>query len=245
MNQFTSGKVKTFFEEQDNYRDRKGMVHAEQDPVILEFMAQHADASSIVLEVGGGSGYMLDLVNLHVGPNRLYNCEIVPGTYRVQVNPAITLVGGDCLQLPFRSGFCDFVIIKNVLHHLVGGTRKQSKGLALQAVNELARVLRPGGHLIIVEQHHRHRLFADIAFWITMLFAKVGVGVPSLGLNKNVIVSFLTPAEIESYVRGTGTNIVVSDHAKVEIPFIYRVTILLKDLGRSLIIGKVEGGNQS
>jgi protein-L-isoaspartate O-methyltransferase len=50
---------------------------------------------SMVLEVGGGSGYMLDLIASETGIKHLYNCEIVPEIYRNQVNKEITLIGGD------------------------------------------------------------------------------------------------------------------------------------------------------
>ena len=68
---------------------------------------------------------MLDLIASETGIKHLYNCEIVPEVYKRQVNKDISLIGGDALKFPFKDSISGYVIIKNLLHHLVGRTRKE------------------------------------------------------------------------------------------------------------------------
>lgn len=84
-------KIIDHFSEVNDYVSRKGIVHP-QDHLILNFVKRIIMPDSKVLEVGGGSGYMLDLINLETGVNNLYNVEIVPEMYRNQVNKNIKLL---------------------------------------------------------------------------------------------------------------------------------------------------------
>ena len=46
---------------------------------------------------------MLDLIASETDIKHLYNCEIVPEVYKKQVNKDINLIGGNALNLPFKS----------------------------------------------------------------------------------------------------------------------------------------------
>ncbi len=60
----------------------------------------------------------------------------------------------DNLRLPYRDACCDAVVSIGVIHHLTTPRRRAA------AVTELARILRPGGKLMIyvwaMEQKHRN-----------------------------------------------------------------------------------------
>jgi len=62
-----------------------------------------------------------------------------------ETRPAVTLVAGDALALPFRDGVFDAVTISFGLRNV------QHTGAAL---SELARVTRPGGRLVVCEFSH-------------------------------------------------------------------------------------------
>lgn len=53
--------------------------------------------------------------------------ELVYEAYRKQVNGGICLIGGNALEIPFKDCSFEWVVIKNLLHHWVGGTRRESK----------------------------------------------------------------------------------------------------------------------
>ncbi|MFN0204859.1 MAG: lysylphosphatidylglycerol synthase domain-containing protein [Planctomycetota bacterium] len=62
-------------------------------------------------------------------------------------------VAGDGLHLPFGNNTFDFVYTIGVLHHLPGREAQDS------AVREIHRVLKPGGHLLVLETNTRNPLF--------------------------------------------------------------------------------------
>jgi len=241
LSKFTERKVKEHFTEaSEEYATRKGYVHPEHDPVILNFIKDTCTEDSKVLEVGGGSGYMLDLISSETDIKHLYNCEIVPEVYRNQINKEIGLIGGDALNLPFKSSSFDYVIIKNLLHHLVGRTRRESKDNARRAVKELKRVTKDGGYIIILEQYNRHEFFSTVIFYLTLFFSVFGISFKSFGLRKYVIVSFLTPDEIRKLLTGAGDVEIVLDREKrLDVSKKWKYTLLMSDIGRLLIIGKV------
>jgi ubiquinone/menaquinone biosynthesis C-methylase UbiE len=61
---------------------------------------------------------------------------------------------GSLLALPFESGTFDAVMINQVLHHLEGGDDPARNGHRA-AVNEVARVLKPGGVFMVNACSHR------------------------------------------------------------------------------------------
>ena len=71
------------------------------------------------------------------------------------------VVAGDALRLPVRDGSVDFVFVVGVLHHLPG------RDAQVQALREVARVLRPGGLLLVHESNPRNPLFR---FYMGYLF---------------------------------------------------------------------------
>ena len=113
-------------------------------------------------------------------------------------------MGGNALDLPFKDCSFEWVVVKNLLHHLVGRTRRESKAFAKRAVEELIRVTKDGGHVIILDQYNRHKLFSSVIFYLTLFFSVFGICFKSFGWGKNVIVSFLTPDETRDFLTGTG-----------------------------------------
>lgn len=240
MSKFAVEKVKSHFTHaREAYSTRKGIVEREYDPIILNFVKETCDTNSKFLEVGGGSGYMLDLIASETDTNYLCNLEIVPEVYKKQANERITLIGGDAVRLPFKQDSFDYAITNDLLHHLVGVTRKQSQTLQRRAVEELKRVVRDQGYIIIAEEYNRHRFFASIIFWLTLLFSLFSISFKSFGLRKNVIVSFLTAEEVNNLLTQANTEVLLSKEKRWKVPMKYKLTLLMRDIGRLLVIGKV------
>jgi ubiquinone/menaquinone biosynthesis C-methylase UbiE len=206
-------KVVDHFKDTDIYRVRKGIVH-EEDLFLIDFIGNHASGEDKILEVGGGSGAFLDLVIENTNVKEAYNVELVAQIYKNQVNEKICLIGGDALNLPFKDCTFEIVVVKNLFHHLVGRTRKQSKENVLQTIKELIRVAKKGGYVIILELFNRYNFFSSIIFYLTLFFSCFGLHFEMIGLRKNVIVSFLTPNEIMKFLR---------EFRKVEIILKYEI----------------------
>lgn len=71
------------------------------------------------------------------------------------------VLAADALRLPLRDASVDFVFTIGVLHHLPGRDAQR------QAVGEIARVLKPGGTLLVHESNPRNPLFR---FYMGYLF---------------------------------------------------------------------------
>lgn len=120
--------------------DRLGAA-AERGEVGDRRAALLADVAGDVLELGGGTGANLE----HYGPDvRLVVTE--PDTHMRRLlarkAPTASLVAAVAERLPFRAGSFDAVVSTFVLCSV----REPGKALA-----EVARVLRPGGRLVVFE----------------------------------------------------------------------------------------------
>ena len=189
---------------------------------------------------GGGSGAFLDLVLENTSIKETYNMELVYDAYMKQVNGGICLIGGNALDLPFEDRSFEWVVVKNLLHHLVGRTRRESKAYAKRAVEELTRVTKDGGYIIILDQYNRHRLFSSVIFYLTLFFSVFSIGFKSFGWGKDVIVSFLTPDETRSFLTGAGdVEMVFSKENRLDVSKKWKYTLLMSDIGRLVVIGKV------
>jgi len=101
-----------------------------------------------VLDVGAGTGLLLDHLRRERPAARLVGADLSPGMLgvaRERLSHAVALVGGDAESLPFRAARFDIVISSSSLHYW------QDPAAELR---ELARVLRPGGHLVVTDWCH-------------------------------------------------------------------------------------------
>lgn len=112
-----------------------------------------------ILEVGVGTGANLQVLR-SLGARRVYACDIAIEAERTQ-SDGVAFARADILRLPFASGSMDLVLAADVIEHVDDD---------LAALREFARVLRPGGHLLLtvpafpslwgpqdVVAHHRRR----------------------------------------------------------------------------------------
>jgi|LGVF01.1.fsa_nt_gb SAM-dependent methyltransferase len=233
--------VQHFAERSDYYAKMKRFDVNPYDETIVDYVCNHCSESPKILEIGGGSGYLLDLIYNIIHCKNLYNLEFSFGIYEKQASDAIRLIGGDGRRLPFKDDIFEFVIIKNVLHHLVGRSRKESKRFAKICIDEIVRVVKNDGYVVILEQYNSYKIFSSILFYLSYVFSIFGIQVSSFGLHKYVIVSFLTPEEVTNLLtsRRTDVEITLKQERRKEVSLKLKLTLLISNIGHILCVGKV------
>jgi ubiquinone/menaquinone biosynthesis C-methylase UbiE len=128
----------------------------------LRRMMGHPDANyPVVLDVGCGHGRSLPLLMDAFRPEKLIGIDSERNVLAnarsraAKIGPEVTLVLGDCSQLPLRDSGVDLIFCHQTFHHLVGQTL---------ALREFHRVLRPNGVLLFAESTR-----AYIESWIIRL----------------------------------------------------------------------------
>jgi ubiquinone/menaquinone biosynthesis C-methylase UbiE len=111
----------------------------------------------------------------------------------------------------------DFAVLAAVLHHLIGRTRQESRGYARAALHNAARLLSPGGHLLVVEPSFHPPLAMDAVFYVKKAVSRLTTRrVPILGYWNNIgapVVSYYTHEELREMLESVPGLEIVADHA--------------------------------
>ncbi|QEH36673.1 Demethylmenaquinone methyltransferase [Aquisphaera giovannonii] len=116
--------------------------------LIRRIRAVAADRPFRVLDVGCGTGLFASRIRAAMPEAEVVGIDLVPemlakGRRRWEfLADNVIPVRGDSERLPFASGTFDFVTCANSFHHYPNQER---------AVQEMQRVLRPGGRLLIID----------------------------------------------------------------------------------------------
>jgi ubiquinone/menaquinone biosynthesis C-methylase UbiE len=139
--------VPTVEEELDMWSDYHGHRHAMRYGLVGAATRQHAPPGSVVLDIGCGSALVADqlhdedvrYVGLDFGGHHI---ESAAKRHRDETGRSLrtSFVRGDGEHLPLADASVDVVVLTEVIEHLVQPEL---------AVWEIARVLRPGGYLVM------------------------------------------------------------------------------------------------
>lgn len=159
-----TASAERYFATQANQWDRLRSLHIAEERVeaaVLE--AVGSGPFRCLLDLGTGTGRMLELLagraDRAIGIDQSHAMLNVARTRIERTGPRnIQLRQGDIYALPIERDGADVVVVHQVLHYLDDPSR---------ALREAARVLRPGGRLIVVDfaphgdealrDHHAHR----------------------------------------------------------------------------------------
>jgi len=116
------------------------------DPRELTFQAVAAFAPERVIEVGPGPGELSERIQRELGA-RVVAVDISERMVELTRVRGVEAVVGDVQELPFSDGSFDCAVAAWMLYHVPDVER---------GIGELARVLRPGGHLVAVTNGADH-----------------------------------------------------------------------------------------
>jgi SAM-dependent methyltransferase len=190
-----------------------------------EFIREHRRDDSAIVDIGCGAGNTLAYLSEATGVEALCGLDVSEKLLertRQELPGAETHLGSilDRKLVDELGARFDFAIIAAVLHHLVGRNRSESHANAALAVSNALDLLRPGGHLIVVDEAFSPRWATSGVFWVkkavTRLTSKrVGI----FGYWNNIgppVVSYYNRSQLLELTTAGGRAQVVDSRAESE-----------------------------
>lgn len=159
----------------------------------------------VAIDVGCGTGDNLARLADALGLKTLTAMDVSASSLETaaQVLPDAQLVVGSILDedcVTSLAGRFDLVVLGAVLHHLVGPTRRTSTRDANRGMRNAARLLAPGGHLLLLEPVFSPGIASTLLFWVKRGVTRLTASRFALGDYWNNIgapvVSFYSSSEI-------------------------------------------------
>lgn len=182
-------------------------------PLVDEFIGPRCSPGDRLLEIGCGDGTLLEYVLAHTDVSEACGIDIsremLPDP-NDDVRAQYVHGSATDLPLPFeREGF-DVVVLSDVLHHLVGTHRFESKRRAQATLVEAVNLLRPGGYLVVKDIFYESPVGPDT---LTSHLVFFGLGYCS-GIAARLdtealpglLVSFYTRDELREMIRLSGAT---------------------------------------
>ena len=198
-NNFDEKKVKNLFEEQiEFYSSEKTFAHCSLTTYFIEKWLsekineqQNINSPLKICEFGGAGGILLDKIDkLFSNKVSLYNAELVDFYSNYQTNKNINFVNTSILNSEFQNNSFDIIIIRNVLHHLIGKSYKKTYLNQYKAISELFRLVRDEGIIIIEELVNQSLLASKIIFYLSKFTSLLRLRIQRFQITPYTIVFF-------------------------------------------------------
>jgi SAM-dependent methyltransferase len=210
----------------------------------LDYINQHADNTTKLIDIGCGDGSTLLLIKENSRICNLTGMDISEqylnkAKMNVQCNTIqASILDNDIIQ-QYRDHY-DFCILGAVLHHIIKKTRKSSYRAVHRAIKNSLELLKNDGYLIIFEPTLRPKFLMDVIFYIKKFFSLFTSNRIELGfrwLNIGLpIVSYYTKSQIYDTLKTLDVFIVEN-----KIIDKYRVGLFIQREGIGLILQKKLG----
>lgn len=186
--------VKQLFKEQvKQYSHKDQYKHSPLAHLVLGWLKNKKTNKKIkICEFGGGAGQLLGEIQKSYPQHSYTNVEIVADYKQHLVSRKIFFVLGSVLNSRFHDNTFDVLIMRDVLHHLVGRNYKETLVNQRLALNELKRLVKSKGVIFIEELTNESEIATRIIYYLSSINSKIGMRLPSLHISANIIVAFLT-----------------------------------------------------
>ena len=142
-----------------------------------EWIRRLAAEGSSLVDVGCGSGNVLAYLREATGVRSLAGLDVSP-RYLEQARERVgcethegSILDPDVVGR--LGGRFDFAVLGAVLHHLVGRTRRASRARARLALVHSLSLVRPGGHVLVLEPAFYPSWMMDVVFYVKTLAVKL------------------------------------------------------------------------
>jgi SAM-dependent methyltransferase len=183
----------------------------------LADLAKDGERLSVV-DLGCGAGNTLAYLQQQAPIGSCYAVDVSPNLLALTAERtgAETMLGSLLdPELPAKIGRTfDVAVIAAVLHHLIGPTRRASRALAVGAVRNAMDLLKPGGHLVVVEPIFYPRVLMTGVFYVKKALSSLSDQRITLGNEWNnlgaPVVSYYGNEDLEDILTEGGAGPLVA-----------------------------------
>lgn len=238
--------VKAQFEEQAHLYS-KFSYFSKEDSHIVPFLAKWMRENqnqlqnrtyARICEFGGGGGHLLNEIYKRLGNKaELYNAELVEKYRHFQTLDKINFVYTSVLAPQFCDNHFDAVIIRNILHHLIGESLEKTRVNQCKAIGELFRVVKPGGVVLISEQVNRYSFACVLLYLLSRLASRIKLRIEIFQITPYTVVGYLTRKQLIRLCEkfAPSTNWLVNVHKPWSMPLRWKLTLLAGNTGEAFI----------
>lgn len=231
--------VEELFREQIKRYSKKGQY--ERSPLLelaLKKLQQKDFSKPVaVCEFGGGAGELLNEIKKVFPKVSVTNVEIVNDYKSHQVSKKIRFILGSVLDSKFKNNSFDFIIMRDVLHHLVGRNYNETLHNQTQALKELKRLVKPGGLILIEELTNESEIVVRLIYYLSFINSKIGVYIPFLFISSRTIVLFFTSNKLLSFCRIIfGEKKIKSRILNIESKWYFQILHLFGGIKKAILI---------
>lgn len=203
------------------------------------FLAQRVPLK--ICEFGGGGGIILDLLQKQLNhPVFLVNAELVHGYGERQIAPNILFVQTSILEAGLADNIFDVVMARNVLHHLIGDSLQQSRRNQQFVFEELLRVTKPGGLIVIQEQVNQRGWAANLIYYMSRFASLLKLDIESFEITPNTVIAYMTHEQLGEYMAAKipHKQWLVNAYTRRPMPLRWRLTVLMSNNGDVLMVAQ-------
>lgn len=204
-----------------------------------EWIRRLRGEDSSLVDVGCGNGNVLAYLREATGLRRLTGLDVSP-RYLEQARERAgceTHMGSilDPDLVGRLEGRFDFAVLGAVLHHLIGRTRRASRDRARMALANAVSLVRPGGHVLVLEPVFYPPWMMDVVFHVKKIAATLTSRRLELSDRWNNL-----GAPVVSYYTNEELREMVADDPRAELLELRSIPAYLSSLQRAAFIRRRE-----
>lgn len=190
---------KLFKEQVQRYSHKDQYKNSSLKPLIFEWLkGKKTNKKLEICEFGGGAGQLLGELK-KVYPHCKYsNVEIINDYKKFLVSKEINFIVGSVLNSQFPDNSFDVIIMRDVLHHLVGSSYQETLNNQNRALMELKRLLRPQGAVFIEELTNESLVAGRTIYYLANLISRLNINISLLGVSSKAVVFFLQSSNLRA-----------------------------------------------